>query len=98
MNDMELIEKVTAIDDRAKSNTKRIDRLEARQDNLDGLVQAVAVMQNDQEYIKSDVGEIKTKVNDIAGKPAEKWENLVKTVIELLIAAALGYLLSRIGL
>ena len=40
---------VQQIEDRARSNTKRLDKLEQRQDNLDKLISAVAGMQTDLE-------------------------------------------------
>lgn len=51
---MENIEKmVQEALDSTKSAHKRIDRMEKRQDNLDGLTKAFSVLQNEQEHIKT---------------------------------------------
>ena len=60
---MENIEKmVQEALDSTKSAHKRIDRMEKRQDNLEELTNAFSVLQNEQEHIKTDVGEIKDDV------------------------------------
>ena len=56
---MEAIEKmVQEALDSTKSAHKRIARMEKRQDNLEELTNAFSVLQNEQEHIKTDVGEI----------------------------------------
>ena len=68
---MENIEKmVQEALDSTKSAHKRIDRMEKRQDNLEELTNAFSVMQNEQEHIKTDVGEIKD--DEAAGFQAGK--------------------------
>lgn len=49
--------KVVEIDQRSKSNTHRLDKVEERQDNLDKLVSSVSALANEQEHIKEDVTE-----------------------------------------
>ena len=95
--DLDHERRLTEVEDRAKSNSKRLDEVERRQDNLDSLVASVAVMAKEQEYIKSDVTEIKSDVKILAEKPAKRWENLAEKVLWALIAAILAFCLSHIG-
>ncbi len=53
-------------DQRSKSNTHRLDKMEERQDNLDKLVASVAVMAEKQENMGKAVEEIKTTVKTMA--------------------------------
>lgn len=94
----ELTKKVTEADDRSRSNTHRIDRLEERQDNLDKLVSTVASMATEQENIKDDVTEIKSDVKSLKDVPAKHWEDLIGKLLWFLIAAALGFVLARAGI
>lgn len=92
---------ITALKDtesRSKSNTHRIDRLQARQDNLDKLVSSVSVMAEKQERMEGDIGEIKTDVKSLAGLPARRWEAVVDKAILALVGALAVYVLARIGL
>ena len=92
---------ITALKDtesRSKSNTHRIDRLQARQDNLDKLVSSVSVMAEKQERMEGDIGEIKTDVKSLAGLPARRWESVVDKAILALVGALTVYVLARMGL
>ena len=65
--------KVAEIEQRSKSNTHRLDKVEERQDNLDKLVSSVEVLATRQETVETDVKEIKTDVKALAEKPAKRW-------------------------
>lgn len=90
--------RLTEVEDRSKSNTKRLDEVEKRQDNLDSLVASVAVMAKEQEHIKSDVTEIKEDVKGIMEKPGKRWDNIVEKIIWAIVAAVLGVMLGHFGL
>lgn len=94
MTQDEMSEKIVEVDARSKSNKHRMDKMEERQDNLEQLTNAFSVMQNEQEYIKKDVSEIKTDVKTLAEKPAKRWESVITTAITVIVGAVVGYLLS----
>lgn len=89
--------RLTEIDDRSRSNSKRLDEVEKRQDNLDSLVASVAVMAKEQEYIKSDVTEIKSDVKSLTEQPAKRWNDMEEKVIWAIVAAAIAFCLSHMG-
>ena len=90
--------RLTEIDNRSRSNSKRLDEVEKRQDNLDSLVASVAVMAKEQEYIKSDVTEIKSDVKSLTEKPAKRWDSMTDKVVWAVVAAIIAYCLAQIGL
>lgn len=90
--------RLTEVEARSKSNTRRLDEVEKRQDNLDQLVSSVAVMAKEQEHIKSDVSEIKSNVRSIMDKPGKRWDNIVEKIVWAVVAAVLGLLLGYFGL
>lgn len=94
MTQDEISEKLRGVEERSKSNTHRLDRMEKRQDNLEQLTNSFSVMQKEQEYIKEDVGEIKADVKTLAEKPAKRWESLMERAITVVVGAVVGYLLS----
>ena len=95
---MENIEKmVQEALDSTKSAHKRIDRMEKRQDNLEELTNAFSVLQNEQEHIKTDVGEIKDDVKQLVSKPAKRWDGLIDKAIAVVVGAAIGFLLNGGG-
>lgn len=90
--------RLTAVEDRSKSNTRRIDDLEKRQDNLDKLVSTVEVLAVREQNVENDVKEIKTDVKSLTNKPAERWNGIMDKVIYAVVAAVVGFLLARLGM
>lgn len=90
--------RLTVVEDRSKSNEHRIEDLEKRQDNLDELVSTVKVLANREENVENDVKEIKADVKALNEKPAKKWDGLVDKIILTIVAAVIGFLLSKIGM
>ena len=90
--------RLTAVEERAKSNAHRIDELEKRQGNLDELVVTVKVLAIREEAVETDVKEIKNDVKKLHNKPAQRWESLTDKIILTIAAAVIGFFLARIGL
>ena len=96
--DLEHEKRLVKVEDRAQSNTHRIDELERRQDNLDELVGTVKVLAVREESVENDVKEIKMDVKSLTEKPAKRYESIVEKIIYLIVAAVIGFLLAKIGL
>lgn len=96
--DLEHEKRLTEVESRSKSNTKRIDDMEKRQDNLDDLVSTVRVLADREKRVEDDVSEIKDDVKEMKEKPAKKWEGLVEKIIMTLVGVLVGFLASKIGL
>lgn len=88
--------KLAEVDQRARSNTRRIEDLEKRQDNLDNLATTMSVMANEQEHIKTDVSEIKTNVKILTDKPGKRWESVIEKLVWLIVSGAAGYLMAQL--
>lgn len=87
--------KLAEVEQRARSNTRRIEDLEKRQDNLDNLATTMSVMANEQEHIKTDVSEIKTNVKILTDKPGKRWESVIEKLVWLIVSGAAGYLMAQ---
>ncbi len=96
--DLEHEKRLTEVEDRSKSNTRRIDEIKKRQDNLDELVGTVKALAVKEERVESDVKEIKNDVKMLTGKSGQRWDALVEKVIMAVAAAVIGYFLAKIGL
>ena len=91
-------QRLTAVEERSKSNTHRLEDVERRQDMLDELVGTVKVLAVREESVENDVKESKSDVKSLTQKPAQRWDNLVDKIIMLVAAAIVGALLAKIGL
>lgn len=95
--EIEREKRLTELEERSKSNSHRIDDLERRQDNLDDLVGTVKVLAVREEAVENDVKEIKKDVKSLTMKPAKRWDDLVDKIVWTLVAAAIGFMLARLG-
>lgn len=89
---------VASIEARCKSNTHRIDDLEADNKALHQLATSVEVLATKQETIEANISEIKDDVKSLKAIPGGKWEALVKTILTALAGGLVAYALFRLGL
>lgn len=98
MTNDEISVKLTEVDQRAKSNTRRIDKLEQSTDALNELTIAVKEMVLKQNYVADTVDKLDKKVEALEQKPAKRWDGLVDKIILTIVAALVGFGLARLGL
>ena len=95
---LDMEHRVTEVEARSRSNTKRLDEVERRQDHLDKLAASVAALAAREERMESDVKEIKADVKVLASKPAKRWDDLADKLLWAAAAAVMAYLLGNMGL
>ena len=96
--DIEHEKRLTQVEEMAKTNARRIENIEKRQNNLDELVGTVKALAVREENVESDVKEIKSDVKSLTGKSGKRWDNLVDKIIVTVAAAIIGFILARLGL
>lgn len=90
--------RLTEVEDRAQSNSHRIDELEKRQDNLDDLAASVKLLAYREESVEKDVKEIKSDVKSLTGKSGKMFDSIIEKIILLVVTAIVVYLLAKVGL
>lgn len=100
----EMAVKMAEVEQRARSNTRRIDKLEQNSEALSSLATSVEVLVNEHKHqtaamldIKNDVSKLDKKVETLEGKPAKRWESVTGQVITLIVGAVVAFLLSGVG-
>ena len=89
--------RLTQVEERAKSNSRRLDQVEKRQAEIGDLVTSMATMAQKQETMERDVGEIKLKVDTIAAQPGKRWDTIVDKILLGIVTALVAYALSQLG-
>lgn len=95
---LDIEHRLTTVEDRSKSNTKRLDEVEKRQDNLDELVSTVKVLAVREENVESDVKEIKSDVKSLKDLPGKRWNAVVEKVLLVVVGMIVTFLLTKMGL
>lgn len=90
--------KLAEVDQRARSNTRRIDKLEAVQDEIRSLATSMAVMAQRLGEVENHVDEIKTSVKTLEDKPRKRWEAIFEKALWLIVGAILAAAFAQIGI
>lgn len=90
--------RLTQLESTTKSNKRRIENIEKRQDDLERLTSSVSTLAANQKHMESDVKEIKADVKGLASKPGKRWESIVDKAVWAVLAAVIAFMLGRIGL
>ena len=93
-----IMAQVASIEARCKSNTHRIDEIEADNKALHALATSVEVLATKQETIETNVAEIKADVKSLKALPGSRWEAVIKAVVTAVVAGLVGYALALAGL
>ena len=92
------IRQLTECDQRSKSNTHRLDKLEENYEVLNKLVTSVEVMGTNLKNMDSTLQKLDQRVEAQESKPARRWDDLVKTVIGIVVGAVLALVFAHIGI
>lgn len=105
MTSEDMAVKVAEVEQRAKSNTRRIDKLEQATEAIHSMAESLAVFANEQKNQTDSISRIEKSVETLDGKvealekkPAKKWDKALETIATLLIGAILALVFSAIGL
>lgn len=90
--------RLTEVEDRSKSNTKRLDKLEESTEAINRLATSMEVMAEKQDRVADTVDKLDGKVTALEKKPAKRYDDLVDKVSWAVIAAIIAFILGRFGL
>ncbi|MBQ8528991.1 MAG: hypothetical protein IJ459_04565 [Clostridia bacterium] len=95
--DTEHEQRLTATEERSKSNQHRLNEVERRQNNLEELVGTVKALAIREENVESVVKEIKLDVKELTGKSGKRWDTIVDKVLLTIVGAILLFIMAKLG-
>ena len=96
--DLEHERRLTQVEQRAKSNTHRLEKLEESTEAINRLATSMEVMVNKQEQVAETVEKLDGKVTALEQKPVRRVDGLVDKIIWAVCAAVITFVLARMGL
>ena len=96
--DLEHERRLTQVEQRSKSNTHRLEKLEESTEAINRLATSMEVMVNKQEQVAETVDKLDGKVTALEAKPMKRVDGLVDKIIWAVCAAVITFLLARMGL
>ena len=96
--DLEHERRLTEVEERSKSNSHRLDKLEESTEAINRLATSMEVMAERQEQVVETVGKLDSKVTLLEEKPAKRWDALMDKIVWAIAAALIGFVLAQVGL
>lgn len=90
--------RLTEVEERAKANQHRIEKLETSTETLNRLATSMEVMAEKQGQVADAVDELDGKVTALETKPAKRWDGLVDKLILVVATALVTWLLAQAGI
>lgn len=104
MEDVEIVERLTAVEERSKSNTKRLDKLEDVVDSIHTMSLAIQKMGMSIETMDKTLTTLSGKVDAQERIPADNWKgatnqlkNAIFSAVGALISAGLIWVLLQVA-
>ncbi len=101
MDNTKLIEKIAHLEEREKSNTKRLDEHETRLDNLEKTYSIMEKMDYRMGKVETAVEKIDikldSKVSQDDKEKGKKWDKLVDYIFYAILGILLGYIAIQLG-
>jgi hypothetical protein len=90
--------RMTETEQRSKSNTHRIEKLEEITSAVNKLAISVEKMVMKQETMNGSINKLTTDVESLKAEPAKRWKFVVEKAIYFIVAAVVGFFLAKFGM
>jgi len=97
MDEENVARKLTALESRTASNTRRIESLERGQEEIRRLTSAVQVLAVRQGNTARSVNAVSEQLNELTSRPQKRWEAVADRLIVAAASILIGWLLASMG-
>ena len=88
-NDVQVRERLTAVESSLKSLHRRVDHIEE-------LVENVHEMTVEVKHMREELNGVTTEVSELKSKPAKRWDVLITALISATGSGILGFVISKL--
>lgn len=96
--DIDFEHRLTEVEQRAKSNTKRLDEHDQEIKENNNLIGAIKELATEVKYMREDLNDTIERLNKLEGKDVDKWEKFKWLLVAGLVTIVLGSLAVQVGL
>lgn len=96
--DIDFEHRLTEVEQRAKSNTIRIDEHDRKIKENNNLIGAIKELATEVKYMREDLNDTIERLNKLEGKDGDKWEKFKWLLVAGLVTIVLGSLAVQVGL
>lgn len=92
------LQELTETAARSKSNTKRIDKLDHKVEDIYELTLSVKEIAAEMRAMREDMNKIDDRVMAIESKPIKRWEGIIDKIIFTILGIIIAYIFSKLGM
>ena len=89
--------KLAHLEERAKSNTKRLDEHDSKIQKLEDTYSLMQNMNYRIDNMEENIEKINTKLDEHSSEKGKKWDKLIDYVFYFVLCALLTYISTKIG-
>lgn len=86
------------VEERAKSNTKRLDEHDEEIKENSNLIGAIKELATETKYMREDLNETIQRLNKLESKDGDKWDKFKWLLVAGIVTLVLGLIAVQIGL
>lgn len=86
-----------AADEQHKHIFERLDKQDSMIESVHSLARSVDRLTQQQSVMRQQMDDMSADLTDIKDKPARRWETVTMDIVKIVVAALVGYLLSKMG-
>lgn len=90
--------RLTEVENRSKSNTRRLDKLEEMTDAINKMAISLERMTLKQESMSGNLSKLTTDVESLKAEPAKKWRFVVEKALYFVVGGVMAVILAKVGL
>lgn len=90
--------RLTEVEQRCKSNAKRLDKLEESTEAINRMAVSIEKMATKQDTMNTSITKLTTDVETLKAEPGKRWKFVIEKVIYFVVAAVMGFILAQVGL
>lgn len=92
------IEKLEEVNQRSKSNTKRLDEHDTDIKELQNTYRTLEAMNYRMGNVEKNVQDINSKLEKVSEDKGKKWDKLIDYIFYFILASILGYIAVKLGI
>ncbi len=91
-----ILERLIKVEERAKSNTNRLNEHERKLENIHDLTVAVKEIAMETKATREDVNEMNKRLKKVEDRPAQNYDKIISTIIGTVVGAIAGAIIGLV--
>lgn len=97
-HELDLEHRLTEVEQRSKSNTLRLNKLEESTEAINRMAISIEKMAMKQDAMNGSINKLTEDVDSLKAEPGKRWKFVIEKAIYFVVAAVIGFALAQVGL